>query len=194
MVFLNSFEIHSAKATLGLIIANIAVFLIVLLCEIIKFKYDLYMIFGLNFLFFQGFFWQLLTTMFMHGGIFHIAMNMAVLWQFGSILERVFGTKKFLLMYFITGILTSLLCLIFIYIGAKNGNIVNMVGASGAICALLGVLAYFDKRNAKGIFVAILLMSFAPLLVGIKVAWFAHIFGFLVGFGYGFLKRRYGIF
>ena len=194
MVFLNSFEIHSAKATLGLIIANIAVFLIVLLCEIIKFKYDLYMIFGLNFLFFQGFFWQLLTTMFMHGGIFHIAMNMAVLWQFGSILERVFGTKKFLLMYFITGILTSLLCLIFIYISAKNGSIVNMVGASGVICALLGVLAYFDKRNAKGIFVAILLMSFAPLLVGLKVAWYAHILGFLVGYGYGFLKKRYGIF
>ena len=56
------------------------------------------------------------------------------------------------------------------------------------------ILAYYDKRNAKGIFVAILLMSFAPLLVGLKVAWYAHILGFLVGYGYGFLKKRYGIF
>ena len=186
--------LNLSKSTVWLIILNFIIFLLVQICEILNFKYDLYMIFGLNPLFFQGFFHQLLSTMFMHGGIFHIAMNMAVLWQFGSILENAFGTKKFLLMYFVTGILTSLLCLIFVYLGAKNGHFINIVGASGVICALLGILAYFDKKNAKSIFVAILLMSFAPLLVGLKVAWYAHIFGFLVGYGYGFLKKRYGIF
>ena len=183
-----------SSVTIWLIIVNFLMFAVVLLCEILNYKYDLQTILGLNPLFFKGFFWQIITTMFMHGGIFHIAMNMAVLWQFGSIFERSFGGKKFLIMYFIIGILTSLLCLIFVYFNAKNGIFANIVGASGAICGLLGVLAYFDKKNAKGIFVAILLMSFAPLLVGLNIAWYAHIIGFLVGYGYGFLKRRYGIF
>lgn len=48
--------------------------------------------------------WQPLTYMFMHGGFGHLFFNMYSLFIFGSVLERVWGTKKFLLFYFITGL------------------------------------------------------------------------------------------
>lgn len=47
--------------------------------------------------------WQPFTHMFMHGGFWHLFFNMYTLFIFGSVLERVWGTKKFLLFYFVTG-------------------------------------------------------------------------------------------
>jgi membrane associated rhomboid family serine protease len=49
-------------------------------------------------------YWQLVTSMFMHGSFMHIAFNMFALWMFGSSLENIWGTKKFLSFYFLTGI------------------------------------------------------------------------------------------
>ena len=48
-------------------------------------------------------FWQPLTHMFMHGGFFHVLINMYMLYMFGSVVENVIGTKKFLVFYFICG-------------------------------------------------------------------------------------------
>ena len=59
---------------------------------------------------------------------------------------------------------------------------INVVGASGAICVLMGYYAYTDKSSTKGLIVAILLMSFAPIFMGINIAWYAHIFGFICGY------------
>ena len=53
--------------------------------------------------------WQPVTHMFMHGGFWHLAFNMYTLWIFGSVLERVWGTKKFLIFYFVTGIGAALI-------------------------------------------------------------------------------------
>ena len=47
-------------------------------------------------------FWQLLTHMFMHGGILHLAFNMFALWMFGKTLENIWGPKRFLIYYFVT--------------------------------------------------------------------------------------------
>lgn len=49
-------------------------------------------------------FWQPITHMFMHGGFWHLFFNMYTLYIFGSVLERQWGTKKFLIFYFITGL------------------------------------------------------------------------------------------
>lgn len=48
--------------------------------------------------------WQIVTHMFMHGGFWHIFFNMFTLYMFGSVLERVWGPKKFLFFYFVTGL------------------------------------------------------------------------------------------
>lgn len=48
--------------------------------------------------------WQIITHMFMHGGIGHIFFNMFALWMFGSTVEQAIGTKKYLLLYFFAGL------------------------------------------------------------------------------------------
>jgi len=142
---------------------------------------------GLNMYFILGdFYWQPLSTMFAHGGIAHLGMNMFVLWQFGNLIERYKGAKSFVALYFITGILTSILSFAYIYF---LDNHVNLVGASGAICALLGYVAYLDKAQRGGIITWVLLISVAPLLIGLPIAWYAHFIGLAVGFIYAMVRR-----
>ncbi|ASM40269.1 rhomboid family intramembrane serine protease [Campylobacter sp. RM12327] len=150
-------------------------------------------LFGLNSLcIYYGFYWQLVTSMFLHGSFMHLAMNMVVLYQFGSILERFLGGIKFMLIYLLGGIITNLLSLVYIwYNGYYKGIDINTIGASGAICVLLGFMAFIDKYNAKGLFIALILMSFAPLLMGINVAWYAHLLGFGIGYLSGKIVRKY---
>lgn len=149
-------------------------------------------LFGLNLLFFEkGLFFQPLSTMFMHGNLTHLALNMIVLFQFGRILENYLGSFRFALLYLVGGVLCSLLSSIYVYFAFYYfGQNVNLIGASGAICVLMGYYAVLDKESTKGLIVAILLMSFAPLLMGVNVAWFAHIFGFICGFIFGKIRER----
>lgn len=66
---------------------------------------DLNNLLGLHFFLSNDFhLWQLVTYMFMHGGYMHILMNMFMLWMFGMVMENVWGAKKFLLYYMVTGI------------------------------------------------------------------------------------------
>lgn len=53
--------------------------------------------------------WQIVTHMFMHGGVMHILFNMLGVWMFGSALEQFWGTKKFLFFYFSCGLGAALL-------------------------------------------------------------------------------------
>lgn len=79
--------------------------------------------------------------------------------------------------------MTSLLSFVYIYVMFKtNGTFINLVGASGAISLLLGVLAFLDASSRKGLIIAILLMSFAPVAMDVNVAWYAHIIGFALGY------------
>ncbi len=145
------------------------------------------LLFGLNLYFMvYDFWWQPLTTIFAHGGIAHLGMNMFVLWQFGNLIERFRGKKEIVLLYFITGIITSLLSFLYIY---YLDNQVNLVGASGAICAILGYVAYYDRAQRSGIITWILLISVAPLLIGLPIAWYAHFIGLAVGFIYAVIRR-----
>jgi len=134
--------------------------------------------FGLNIYFLQGAYWQPLSTIFVHGGLMHLAMNMVVLFQFGTLIEAARGKLFFVLLYYVGGIATSLITYAFIYSFDMN---VNIVGASGAICVIIGWIAQKDKFNRQGLVIAILLISFLPLLAGMNIAWYAHIIGFGVG-------------
>ena len=59
--------------------------------------------------------WQIVTHMFMHGNIGHIFFNMLMLWMFGSVLENLWGPKRFLIFYFLCGIGAALLHLTFLW-------------------------------------------------------------------------------
>ncbi len=83
-----------------------------------------------------GFVWQLVTYQFLHGGFFHILINMFILWMFGTELERIWDELGFLRFYLVCGIAAGLSMLAF------NYTTTPVVGASGAIFGLLGAFAY----------------------------------------------------
>lgn len=59
--------------------------------------------------------WQIITHLFLHGGFTHILFNMFSLWMFGSVLENLWGPKKFITFYFVCGIGAALLQLTFLH-------------------------------------------------------------------------------
>lgn len=125
----------------------------------------------------KGWVWQLFTYMFLHGSFVHILFNMLALWMFGSELENLWGTRRFIKYYFFTGVgagvTTALL---------NANSIVPTIGASGAVYGLL--LAYgvtFPNRP-------ILLYFLFP----IKAKYFVILFGLIELFA-SFSGSRSGI-
>lgn len=138
--------------------------------------------------------WQFVSYMFLHSTTdpWHLIFNMLTLWMFGSEIERVLGTRRFLTLYFTAGIFAAVCCCIFT-------PWTPIVGASGAIFAIEVAFAmyfpnsivifYFFPMKAK-----YLVMIFAGITIfncvvpkGGNVAHFAHLGGLL----YGFLFVRY---
>ena len=83
------------------------------------------------------FFYRLITNMFLHAGIIHLALNMYCLYAIGPQLESFYGKIKYTLIYLLSGIIGGLFTLLFI-----SDNTVA-IGASGAIFGLFGALLYF---------------------------------------------------
>jgi membrane associated rhomboid family serine protease len=107
-----------------------------------------------NNLFNNGYWWTLLTSMFMHAGFFHLFVNMFSLYFLGTFLERIIGKKRFLGLYVVSGLFAGIFfsLLAFIFgngIGARlfGSPETFAVGASGAIFAIAGVLALLTPRN-----------------------------------------------
>jgi len=148
----------------------------------------------------------LVTSMFLHGGWMHLLGNMLYLWIFGNNIEDVMGHAKFVVFYILSGILAALSHAL-----TDPSSQIPMVGASGAISAVLGAYVLLFPRAhvlvllpgigmtrvAAGI---VLGMWFLTQLIsggmsvgasGGGVAFFAHIGGFIAGMALiGLFKRR----
>ena len=109
--------------------------------------------------------WQLVTYMFLHGGVFHIFFNMLTLFMFGNELERYWGTHRFLSYYFITGIGAGICSWLVAMITGNGWSII--IGASGAIYGLL--LAYGMTYPNR--------IVYLNFLVPVKVKWMVIIMG-----------------
>lgn len=88
----------------------------------------------------NGRIWTLITSVFSHNMLFHIFINMYVLYGFGSVIEQVLGSKKFLRLYIISGIAGSLGHSITSYMLLDNPHL-PALGASGAVS---GILVFFS--------------------------------------------------
>lgn len=120
----------------------------------------------------------LLTSMFMHGGLFHLIGNMLYLWIFADNLEHVFGRVNFLLFYLGCGIAASL-----VQISLAPEATIPTLGASGAIAGVLGgYLVYFPRSRVRVmLFLYIIIRVFeVPAIVVIGV-WIA--FQLVAGYG-----------
>jgi hypothetical protein len=128
----------------------------------------------------------------MHGGFSHILFNMFALWMFGSSIENVFGSKKFLIFYLLAGISAGLLHLFFSPL--LGGVPALTIGASGSVYGVLIAYALFFPDNL--IFLYFLIPVKAKYLIGFLivieflavdsassgVAHLAHLGGALFGF------------
>ena len=134
--------------------------------------------------------WTAITYMFVHGGIMHIAFNMIALYFFGPRVEERLGGRRFLTLYFLSGVAGALLSAIF----APGAAI---IGASGAVFGVMIAFAHFWPRVQIYIFgilplearVAVILMALLALYSGVQgsrsgVADFAHLGGFVAGWLY----------
>jgi len=89
-----------------------------------------------------GYYWQFLTYMFMHGGFFHIFINMFVLLIFGFQVENTLGWRRFLTLYLASGIFSSVF-----YTLLTGEATIMMLGASGAVFAVLTAYAFKFPNN-----------------------------------------------
>ncbi|MDI6402429.1 rhomboid family intramembrane serine protease [Balneolaceae bacterium ANBcel3] len=134
--------------------------------------------------------WQFITYMFLHGGFAHLFFNLFALWMFGQSIENLWGTRRFVVYYFLTGIGAAL-----IHILVTGAN-VPMVGASGAVYGILLAFAMmFPNRPIMMIFLPIpikakyfvLIFGALELFNGVSslqtgIAHFAHLGGMVVGY------------
>lgn len=140
--------------------------------------------------------WQPFTYLFFHGGIWHVFINMFVLWMFGSELERIWKKNFFLKYYFMTGIGSGIITVLL----SLNSSI-PVVGASGAVYGIL--LAYglmFPNRKVYLYFLIPLKVKYFVLFIGI-IAFFSsfgsndgishltHLSGMIIGLIY--LKSKF---
>ena len=151
---------------------------------------DLNSLFGLHFFLATDFHvYQLITYMFMHGGWEHIILNMFMLWMFGSVMERVWGPRRFIAYYLFCGVGAGLMQEIaqfvqfyvissdagygfsqLLQVAAANDSALRLwttVGASGAIYGLLlGYAMLFPD--------SVMTLIFPP--ISLKAKWFVLIF------------------
>ena len=137
--------------------------------------------------------WQLVTYAFLHGGMLHLAFNMFALYMFGSDIERVFGTRRYLTYYFVCVVSAALTQMVF---AAVSGNFYPTVGASGGVFGLLLAYGtYFPNNRVMLIFppipmparMFVLVYAAIELFLGVTgtqegVAHFAHLGGMIGGF------------
>jgi rhomboid protease GluP len=143
-----------------------------------------------EYIFEKGEYWRLLSAMFLHGdgtprgGILHLALNVIALVQIASLYELMFGARRFLFIYFTSGIIASL-----------TSAIVNQgpsVGASGALFGILGAFVlsvwrsprYRHERFARSIVNQLLFWIIANIVIGFQIPQIdisAHLGGLVAG-------------
>ena len=158
---------------------------------------------------FQGkYLWTFLTSMFMHGGFFHLFVNMFSLFFLGTFLQRILGQKRYLRFYLISGLFAGIFFVLLSLIPAQFFSAdfdVFAVGASGALFGLIGLMMLLTpnlpvyimfipipikiKYAAPGMLVLLWLISVTG---NIPIGNTAHLGGLIAGLVYGiYLRNRY---
>ncbi|MEM0481067.1 MAG: rhomboid family intramembrane serine protease [Candidatus Aenigmatarchaeota archaeon] len=141
--------------------------------------------------------WRIITAMFLHANFFHLFLNSYALFIFGSELERRVGSRKFLEIYFASGIFASVFYTVIAYfvdpftpaVGA-SGAIYGIIGALALIAPTLTILVYFVPIPLLLFAVIYAFMEFLgtiSFILGGKssIAYAAHFGGIIIGFLYG---------
>lgn len=140
-------------------------------------------------------YWRFVSAIFLHGSVVHLFYNLFALFFFGLSLERLIGGRRFLIVFFLSGIIANIIAVNFYP---------SSLGASGAIYGILGCLAVINPFMMVWAFGLILPMFIAAILwivgdiIGVfglggsDVGYIAHLGGVFVGILFGALFRSWG--
>jgi len=176
---------NSFNAVNAMIFANILIF-IVGLALLSRDGLDYFKIYGIQNKQYvmSGEVWRLATSMFLHADFQHLIGNMFFLYLIGKIVAHLYGNKRFIILYLLSGLAGNVASLL-IY------SNVNSLGASGAIMGIGGVLffkLFFDKNKALRylgnyvVLVMVIIFNIASGFISTGIDNAAHVVGFLVGF------------
>jgi len=179
----------------------IALNIIVYICtsvlsgNFVETRYDVILQYGqVNFyVLYQGWYWQLFTSIFVHSGIVHLMGNMLFLLIFGLRAEEMFNIREYLLIYLLSGLAGNLLSLAFGPYSAPGIPFVS-VGASGAIFGVFGACIIYIRRAVGQSIITALMYAFFLFMINIgpQVNFLAHLGGLVVGLliGYALAATR----
>ena len=125
----------------------------------------------------NGDWWRLITATFLHGSLLHLGFNMLALWILGAQVENYLGSKKFLLLYFVSAIGGSLASFYF------SPPATFSIGASGAIFGLMGAYIVIGKKLRADVS-QIMVLLLINVVLGFTVSgidWRAHLGGLVAG-------------
>ena len=148
--------------------------------------------------------WTFVTSMFMHGGLFHIFANMFSLLFIGTLIERILGPKRYLYFYLASGLLAGVFFVLLSLIFTADFN-TFAVGASGALFGVAGLMMILTpnlplyvmfipipikaKYAIPGLLVVLWLISIAG---DVPIGNTAHFGGLIAGIAYGiYLRKKY---
>lgn len=163
-------NIKQNKITYGIIVCNVVMYIItaILSGNIMDSNINVLVFLGAkeNNLIGIGQYYRLITCMFLHGGLTHLALNMYALYTIGPVIEKLYGKGKYILIYMGSGICSSLLS----YIFSPHVSI----GASGAIFGLLGscliIAIKYKKQVAREFISNIISVILVNLIIGFSMA------------------------
>ncbi|HEX9457693.1 MAG TPA: rhomboid family intramembrane serine protease [Thermoanaerobaculia bacterium] len=141
----------------------------------------------------RGELWRLIASMFLHGGWLHWLANSWALYQLGTLYEVLFGSKRFALIYFSTGIIAGL--------ASSMYNHGPAVGASGAIFGILGAFIFSIRRSpvyrhqpwTRGLIGQLVFWIVVNIAIGYSLPFIdnvAHIGGLISGLLMGLIPHR----
>ncbi|MCW4009420.1 MAG: rhomboid family intramembrane serine protease [Candidatus Bathyarchaeota archaeon] len=177
------------KVTFVLIALNVAMYIYTSIAGgdffVTNYTFTTFQLAQYNALVFQGAYYQLLTSMFIHSSIIHLAGNMMFLLIFGLRGEEMFSLPEYLGVYLLGGLAGNVLSL------ALGPNLIS-VGASGAVFAMFGACAAYARRSlGQSIMGAIIFGVFLLMISsGENVNYLAHIGGMAAGLAFGYVLAR----
>jgi membrane associated rhomboid family serine protease len=197
-------RLFNLNTSLSLIVINIFCFVLFSILIAISPRFMGYIALKPSNIVTNFYFWTFLTSMFMHGGFFHLLANMFSLLFTGNLTEKILGRKRFLWFYLASGLFAGIFFVLISLIFPADFD-KYAVGASGALFGLIGLLMVLTpnlpvylmfipipvkmKFAAPAMLIALWLIS---LLGNVPIGNTAHLGGFIIGIGYGFyLKKKY---
>ncbi|HSP35569.1 MAG TPA: rhomboid family intramembrane serine protease [Thermoanaerobaculia bacterium] len=139
-------------------------------------------------------YWRLLAGMFLHQGWLHWIANSWALYQLGFLFEMMFGTPRFLLIYFATGLISMIASSVHLPLGGSS------IGASGAVLGVLGAFIFSIRRSqwrrerwTRSLMAQLVFWALFNVVLGFQIPQIdnaAHIAGLISGLVLGFLPHR----